>query len=409
MYRFIFIFIITALTFCSCDKEKIPSNPVSQREVNYDNEFERLIGKASEAQCWGDWQLDINAQTRDDSGSGDYAELVYPSSDEIIDAVNVLHEYYDGINTIYVPSGDYWAVTIYKNDYVMYTDLDFYIKWFKAYEKMSGINVYGYNERKYNKIESIDSLVLIKDIGGYDGVIPQFSYFNELYNENYFDYRTIERAGVYYIGFDFYIDGFINNSLNITTGKDCIYDDWVIMLIPAIKYGEDIVIDEKRVMCEDLSTTPDFDFNDLVYDVAIVNTKGSLKTRVIIQAVGTTTSVDFLGKEAHTYFGMQSGNCINTGGSEGKIRKDPVVLYLDDVIVDIRDIDASVFYENKIYFLNAPIGKPTRKICVDCSTKWCYGNYGIWLVYPLFGAWAEDPTVEWVKNPRKELLFNGFN
>ena len=409
MRIFIFILALTALTFSSCDRE-IETNPVTQREISYDKAFEDYIGSVAGNQCWGDWKLNINSKTRsvsvEETDFKKYMDIDYPSSNEIIDAVNIMHEYYDGINLINIPPGDYWVTTIYKNDYVTYTDLWFFISWFKAYEKMSKINVYDYEKRKYINIENIDSLTLVKGIEEYDGVIPQFSYFNELYSENYFDYRTIEKFGVYYIGFDFYIDGFMNNSLNETHGKDCIYDDWVIMLIPAIKYGQETVIDEKRIMCEDLSLNPDFDFNDLVFDVAIVNIKDSLKTRITLQAVGTKTSISFFGKDAHSYFGLNQGVCINTGGKEGQTRKEPVMFYLDELLTDLTKIEAYVFYENKLYELDAPIGKPTKKICVDCSTKWSCGELGIWLPYPSFKEYVRGEKVDWEKNVRTELVFN---
>jgi hypothetical protein len=274
---------------------------------------------------------------------------------------------------------------------------------------MPTISVYNQLEKRYEPIENIDSLALIEYLDEYDGVMPQFAYFNELYSENHFEQRIIEYNGIYYVGFDFYADGFIEGGTEYfimdIVERDYIYRDMIIMLIPAYRYGQEEVYDEKRVICEDLSNNLDFDFNDLVYDVGIVNLDGQLKTRITIQAVGTTESINVGGKEAHRLFDVEDV-CINSGGRESGIRREPVKFYLDEIVTDIRDIPVSVFYENKIYFLSAKSGSVPQRICVNKDFKWNSGNLGIWLSYPKFKDWVSDPSVDdWEDYCRTELVF----
>ena len=400
-------------TVCSsCHKDF--EDPVPQREIDYKKAFEDYIGPTNSNQTWGDWTLNAPSLTRtvnnDTTTWGNFKEPTYPSYDETFDVISTFNNVYDDINMVNIPKGDYWVKTLYKDSLHSYISPDWHGAWFYAYQKMPVISVYNQSEKRYEPIENIDSLALIEYIDEYDGVMPQFAYFNDLYSENHFEQRIIEYNGVYYVGFDFYADGFIEGGTDYfimdVIERDYIYRDMIIMLIPAYRYGQEKVYDEKRVICEDLSKNLDFDFNDLVYDVAIVDLDGEMKTRITVQAVGTREPINIGGKEAHRLFGVDDVY-INSGGREHGIVRDPVKFYLDEIVTDIRDIPVSVFYENKIYFLSAKTGSIPQRICVSKDFGWSCGNIGIWLSYPQFKEWVTDPSItDWEKNVRKELLFN---
>jgi hypothetical protein len=384
----------------------------SQNISSYNEDFRNKVGNPSGSQEWGDWCLHIPSFTRSvnsDTTTWDrYREVTYPSDEDINDIISTFNEYYDGINMVTLPEGDYWVKTIYKDTLHLYISPDWHGAWFYAYEKMPTISVYSQSEKRYEPIEGIDSLVLIENLDEYDSIMPQFAYFNELYSENHFEQRTIEYNGIYYVGFDFYADGFIEGGgddyfiMNVVE-RDYIYRDMIIMLIPAYKLGQEEVYDEKRVMCEDLSNNHDFDFNDLVYDVAIVKLDDVLKTKITVQAVGTNQSIIIATKEAHELFGTQEA-IINTNPSMP--RREPQSFYIDEVIEDIRDIEVSTFYNNKIYFLGNEKGEPTQRICVDTNTKWGNEGYVFWITYPRFKEWVSDPSVtDWEKYCNTELVF----
>lgn len=109
-----------------------------------------------------------------------------------------------------------------------------------------------------------------------------FAYYNSYSSETMWDhYRLVYLHGNWYVGFDFEstVEG------KVIAG-DNVYNDWIVKIIPGndswIKIPEDEYITQKtprsvtetrtntvsrRVMCEDLGSTHDFDFNDLVFDV----------------------------------------------------------------------------------------------------------------------------------------------
>lgn len=410
MHRILYYIILLAV-FISCEKQMTISQE-SQNISSYNEDFRNKVGNPSGSQEWGDWCLHIPSFTRSvnsDTTTWDrYREVTYPSDEDINDIISTFNEYYDGINMVTLPEGDYWVKTIYKDTLHLYISPDWHGAWFYAYEKMPTISVYSQSEKRYEPIEGIDSLVLIENLDEYDSIMPQFAYFNELYSENHFEQRTIEYNGIYYVGFDFYADGFIEGGgddyfiMNVVE-RDYIYRDMIIMLIPAYKLGQEEVYDEKRVMCEDLSNNHDFDFNDLVYDVAIVKLDDVLKTKITVQAVGTNQSIIIATKEAHELFGTQEA-IINTNPSMP--RREPQSFYIDEVIEDIRDIEVSTFYNNKIYFLGNEKGEPTQRICVDTNTKWGNEGYVFWITYPRFKEWVSDPSVtDWEKYCNTELVF----
>lgn len=409
MHRILYYIILLAV-FISCEKQMTISQE-SRNISSYNEDFRNKVGSPSGSQEWGDWYLHIPSFTRSvnsDTTTWDrYREVTYPSDVDISDIISTFNEYYDGINMVTLPEGDYWVKTIYKDTLHFYISPDWHGAWFYAYEKMPTISVYNQLEKKYEPIEGIDSLVLIENLDEYDSIMPQFAYFNELYSENHFEQRTIEYNGIYYVGFDFYADGFIEGGddyfiMNVVE-RDYIYRDMIIMLIPAYRLGQEEVYDEKRVMCEDLSNNYDFDFNDLVYDVAIVKLDDVLKTKITVQAVGTNKSIRIATKDAHELFGTQEA-IINTNPSMP--RREPQSFYIDEVIEDIRDIEVSTFYNNKIYFLGNKKGEPTQRICVDTSTKWGNEGYVFWVAYPRFREWVSNPSVsDWEKYCNTELVF----
>ena len=92
-------------------------------------------------------------------------------------------------------------------------------------------------------------------------------------------FRLVELHGNYYVGFDFESKGEYNKNIP----RDHIYNDWIVKIIPGEgtilfddqePFEEEETVNEervkrvsRRVMCEDLGETDDFDFNDVVFDV----------------------------------------------------------------------------------------------------------------------------------------------
>ena len=101
-----------------------------------------------------------------------------------------------------------------------------------------------------------------------DGNTTNFGYHSSMDNSDWYNhFRLVELHGNYYVGFDFESDGSDEGKIK----RDNIYNDWIVKIIPGTgtinEPDERTHTLQRRVMCEDLGETDDFDFNDVVFDV----------------------------------------------------------------------------------------------------------------------------------------------
>ena len=406
----VILYLICLFIFISCQKE-VSSGYVerpfseSKRSIeSYEDAFVTNVGEYYPGNLWGNWILTPFKKTRNIG----HFEPVDVSEKDINYVLNLLRNEYDGINALTIPGGDYYVKIIYRNDYIYYNTQDYLVDWFKSTEKIGDIKKYRHSNYKFETININDSTyTLINNIEEYDGVIPQFAYFNELFNENHFEHITLEKNGIYYVGFDFYADGYIeldgNNKLFVVNQRDYIYNDIVIILVPAIRYGTEEVLDEKRVICEDMCDY-DFDFNDLVFDVALVNVDNKIKTRIKLISVGTVYPMSIYEHEAHAEFGEQEGIMINSLGLEVGVNRDPAYIYVDSIISDIRDIQVASFKDRTLLMITAYHNEAPRKICVQKDFKYCSGKCKISDVYPRFTEWLKDYSIKWEEKYDERLV-----
>ena len=149
-----------------------------------------------------------------------------------------------------------------------------------------------------------------------------------------------------------------------------------------------------RVIAEDLTVEEngDFDFNDVVFDVAHQDGK----TIVILQAAGGTLPLYVEDYEVHKAFGVGTNVMVNTGAGA---TKDPVVLEFNGII---EPKDVHVYVEkvntdggvNKIE-LTATAGKVPQKILVEPRYKWCPEYKDIEEIYPDFPGYVSNKGHNW--------------
>lgn len=77
--------------------------------------------------------------------------------------------------------------------------------------------------------------------------------------------------GAYYVGFDFEATG---QNPNQQVAADGYYSDWIVKISPAV------YTNAYRIIAEDLGDSDDFDFNDVVFDVATNGEQLSLPCRL---------------------------------------------------------------------------------------------------------------------------------
>lgn len=130
----------------------------------------------------------------------------------------------------------------------------------------------------------------------YDSNTENFSYHNSYKSATIWNrYRLVYLHGNWYVGFDF--------ALEDGTYANHVYNDWIVKIVPGDGSSIDIPdeyttetstrnvtenrtnIASGRVMCEDLGTTNDFDFNDVVFDVTYTRaeTRTATYTKTILK------------------------------------------------------------------------------------------------------------------------------
>lgn len=256
-----------------------------------------------------------------------------------------------------------------------------------------------------------------------------FKYRNTLHGGQLYDYHIIlnimwNEGGEFksgtYVGFDF---GAYGQNPNEQLARDYKYDDYIVKIIPAVKNADSgsgdtaepenpvapspnqRVTETKRVMCEDLGNTYDFDFNDLVFDVYYTyeetdGVKSNITANITVQAAGGTLPI-YIGKvdaahEAH--YLLKKYNSTSIALNVGDVKTPPQTFKLEGCTsVDPNDIDIYVnmtLAQNQTTLLpksKSDNSMAPQKICVPIETKWLKESQQIEWGYPLFAEWVYNP------------------
>jgi len=152
-----------------------------------------------------------------------------------------------------------------------------------------------------------------------------------------------------------------------------------------------------RIIAEDLNVhdvdldgehdDTDFDFNDIVLDVALVD--GGAKC--ILQAAGATLKIRINGDdnlEVHKLFGVGEKDMVNT--KKGPT-KSPVEFDLQGSFASIDKIKIEVYRQNRWMELTAPKGDAASKIAVAKDFEWPDERQSLKAKYPNFLKYVQDP------------------
>lgn len=239
---------------------------------------------------------------------------------------------------------------------------------------------HGYNFNSTTNLTNDGSMYVM------DGSTKKFGYHNSRDSKNHYEYLclAIDVPGIgvgYYVGFDFYANG---EEKNMQVECDGIYTDWIVKIVPG-QYGN-----AKRIMCEDLGTTDDFDFNDVVFDVYINYNEywhGNDFGVITLRAAGGTIPLYVDGKEVHEMFGVSTGTMVNTGAGAER----PAVQWrFTPKSANPNDVEIKVVKDAITYTLSAPTGKVPYKIAVPVTVDWTEERQQIEEKYPAFKEWVKD-------------------
>lgn len=162
-----------------------------------------------------------------------------------------------------------------------------------------------------------------------DAYTTSFSYHNSDDNKDYqrhvlvhlqfYGPRTGKWYDGYYLAFDYEMhkDSDTNNEGEITDIEaDGYYSNWIVKISPANPDFYEPDHQWYRIMCEDLGSTDDYDFNDLVYDVYFTGTNNQYIAHIKVQAAGGTLPI-YVG--THTEDPAREAHQILQGGNAKKL------------------------------------------------------------------------------------------
>lgn len=215
-------------------------------------------------------------------------------------------------------------------------------------------------------------------------------------------FRMEKIGDYYYVGLDYASFRQASENENEQYDRDCVYNDWIVKIVPGNGESSHIVNKAKqyecRVICEDLTaaTGTDFDFNDVVFNLKY--TEGVNKTFVTVYAAGGTLPLYLQGKEVHQLFkeanpdkNITVKTMINTGIGDELA---PVSFTLDGQISPAA-IEIRVEKDGELIPLKSEVGQPTAKIAVDPDFEWCAEREDIQKKYPSFSSYVKNGNINW--------------
>lgn len=138
----------------------------------------------------------------------------------------------------------------------------------------------------------------------------------------------------------------------------------------------------------------DFDFNDIVLDVALVEGGADC----VLQAAGATLPIRINGDdnlEVHKMFGVDQRIMVNTNADKAGLahaKKDPVKFHLEGSFNTIDDIKIEVFRQNRWIKLFAVTGAEACKIAVkSLDFVWPDERVSLKAAYPNFLKYVQEP------------------
>lgn len=180
----------------------------------------------------------------------------------------------------------------------------------------------------------------------------------------------------YYLGFDY------ETYMNTNWQPDGYYNNWIMKISDALPQSTPEPSSYvRRVMCEDLGNTDDFDFNDLVFDVSFTkDTAGKYTANVTVRAVGGTLPI-YIGtdidedNELHKAMGAEVKQPVNVGASNGVETSKTVTRTISGLSEPNADLVPICVVRdgNKATLLPSTrelTGAAPTKICVPTTVKW---------------------------------------
>lgn len=247
----------------------------------------------------------------------------------------------------------------------------------------AGLSVNSINENNPDSYQNrYDNRQIMLYIGNEGEAVTKFYYYNSQ-DSKYFDRYVVMHLNFtingltydgYYLGFDY------ETYKNTDWQPDGYYNNWIMKISDALPQSTPEPSSYvRRVMCEDLGNTNDFDFNDLVFDVSFDKVaEGNYTANVTVRAVGGTLPI-YIGtdmtQELHAAMEADVKQPVNVGADNGVETSKTVtrtIYGLSEPNADLVPI-CVVRDGNKATLLPSTrelAGAAPTKICVPTTVKW---------------------------------------
>lgn len=384
-------FVATSCTKSDAYDENALAN---QKQAEYSAAFTKEFGTIAANQDWG-FGTTSAAKTRTPNTNsnewGNYVDVPggysgsVPKGDVTQDEIDKVYQAFSvkttETNDININWSDFFVQQVWKGT--------------ATYTAKNNGSVTGSNHMDY--LTAGESDEHINNFNNGDGKImlmqnsstSRFGYYNSTDSKMHYEYLIKKIGDNYYVGFDFYANG--SNS-NQQVDRDYIYNDWIVKISPATYKNA------KRIIAEDLGSIGDFDFNDVVFDVAQTTNSDNLPATVItVRAAGGTLPLSIkIGdteKEVHEALGVPTSTMVNT--NNGTVSK-PVAIFRLPAYKDLNnDVKIYVKSGSSTYELTTNLGNAPAKICVETKYQWTDERQSIKAKYPEFTNYVKDTSVAW--------------
>ena len=416
------IIFLFGLLFASCVSD-VKYSEQEMKELTYSNAFEQAFGTISPTQTWGFPQTMRTANTK--GNMWEKEGYVIPNKiteDELNKVLDVFSKPGKESYESKVNWDCFFVQQVYKGDSIYVagngakvTGSD-HMDWLVAYDPIGFDEVvYGLPEYNYQPTIIRNHDDHVNDFNNsysndYDGCMlmvnsstQRFGFRSSEDSKMHYTFRMEEIDGNYYVGLDFEATG---QNPNQQVVRDLVYDDWIVKIVPGNGYS-DKVKEEGMIICEDLGTIGDFDFNDVVFYAKVWE---SGKTEIWLLAAGGTLNLTVAGQEVHKAFGVSQTTMVNTEESTGKgATKDPFYFVASNKYNSLIEIPIIVSTKNNAgnitsYELSAKMGEAPQKICVPKGFKWCKEYKSLSIAYPGFKEWTTGTSDTWAGQYNENLV-----
>ncbi len=390
-----------AVTFnSSCSSNDVPSyDPSAEKTALYQENFVKTFGNIDPKNDWGFGQ-DIPCAPKPTKGVnananewGGYVEVPDTLTKAQIATVTSWFASHPNPQGIAVNWSDFFVQQVSSTDYGKNMDkltcgkAEEHINNFNGGDGSTNGNVCYWqdpNDQNNRRYRSDKIQFMVNSSTECFGYHESRGTFNQQYNDKYviIPGSMIDSSvdGMYFVGFDYNSSKGPNSPENIDA--DGYYNDWIVKITPGLYKGQ-------RIMCEDLGTTADFDFNDIVIDVyndwsGYPGNWGGA-TIVTVRAAGGTLPAKVAGKDIHELFGVSTKDMVNTG-----IKTAPVAIFRIAQVNNAKDIQIVVGNDGGTWELKTATGAAPQKILVPSTTKWSKEYKNIVKSYPDFEKYVQN-------------------